>query len=117
MGNFKQENSQCTEYALDVGTCISWGLLSRKEASVAMTFISSGGKTPEGKVKEREYIVVISGSAIITRGNKKTTLMKGDCMVFQPGEPHQTRALEDVWIIAVTIPFSKDFPLSNKDFL
>jgi len=112
--DFKSEQEKSTEYMLEVGTCISYNLLSRSEASVALTFISSGGKFPEHQHSEKEFAVIISGSMIVYKGDKKETLGVGGCMVFNEGQSHRVRALEDVWLIAVTVPQSKDFPNSKN---
>ena len=118
MGDYKHSGETCTEYTMNEGTCISWGLLSKPETSVALTFLSSGGKTPHACVDEKEYIVVVKGVLILGRGEegniKKKTLHTGDCTFFTAGEKHSIRALEDVLIIGVTIPFSKHFPKSSK---
>lgn len=110
LGEFKVEHPAFTEYVMDVGSCISYNLLNQKEVSVAKTFISSGGQFPEHDHDEAEYAVVFSGAMIAYYGDKKKTMMAGDCIKFEKGEKHRVRALEDTWIIAVTVPRSKDFP-------
>ena len=110
LGDFKEEKGKHTEYIMEVGTCISSSLLSQKEISVAKTFISSGGRFPKHDHNEKEYVVVFSGIMIVYYGDKKRTMKKGDCIMFEPHVPHHVRALEDTWIIAVTVPHSKDFP-------
>lgn len=110
LGDFKLEHEKFTEYIMPIGTCISRSLLSQKEISVAKTFISSGGEFPKHNHPEKEYIVMFSGSMIVYYGDERKTMQTGDCIVFERGVPHRVRALEDVWLISVTIPYSKDYP-------
>ena len=107
---FKKQGVECAEYEMDEGNCISYGLMNNKNISVANTLITSGSAFPEHTHDEKEWVLVYSGMMIAYYGDKKRTMKCGDCVSFEPGVPHRVRALEDTWIIAITIPQSKCFP-------
>jgi quercetin dioxygenase-like cupin family protein len=110
----KEKQEGFIEYDVENGTSLSHSLLSQKEISVAKTFISSGGKFPEHNHDEREFILIFVGSIVVYTDEIRSILKTGDCMIFEPTIPHRVTALEDTWFIAMTIPYSKDFPNECK---
>ena len=114
MADLKIEVAQHTEYKIKNGTCISRDLYSDNDVSVARLLITSGGELPEHKHKEKEYAVIASGKIVIYKEGKRMILGVGDCIVFEVNVLHRARALEDTWLIGVSIPCSKDFPESKK---
>jgi quercetin dioxygenase-like cupin family protein len=113
LGDLKGEQvrSNILRYNIDGGTCISYGLFSSPDISVARTFVSAGSLFPEHQHEEREFALIFSGSAMVSvNGEKETYLGPGQCIVLEPNIPHVSRALENTWFIAITIPYSKDYP-------
>jgi len=117
LSEFKQQKpgSSLTEYEVENGTCFSFGLLTQPEISVANTFISSGGKFPLHNHGETELIVVFEGRMQIKVNGERKTLTPGDCLKIEPDDSHDAIALEDTKFIAITIPYSKDFPHDERD--
>lgn len=97
-------------YDVEGGVCHSYSLFSSPEISVARTFISEGSIFPEHLHEETEYILIFSGSALIRVDGKEKILRPGKCTVHEPNVPHWAKALEDTWFIAISIPYSKDYP-------
>jgi len=113
LGDFKiqsEDDPKSVAYEIEGGNAISYALLSLPKVSVARTLVTSGAKFPEHQHDEKEIIVIFSGSAMMTIKGEKTILHEGDCMMFESNVPHSGRALEDVWFIAITVPYSKDYP-------
>lgn len=114
LGDLKEDNevrSKIISYKLEGGTCISYGLFSSSEISVARTFVSAGALFPEHQHDEKEFALIFSGSAMVSIGNgEEFHVGPGECIVLEPNVPHISRALEDTWFIAITIPYSKDYP-------
>ena len=108
--NPNENDPKSVIYEIEGGNAISYALLSLPGVSVARTLVTSGAKFPEHQHDEKEIVVIFSGSAMMTVKGEKTILNEGDCMMFEPNVPHSGRALEDVWFIAITVPFSKDYP-------
>ena len=116
LGDFMGEDrSSVLKYEIPDGICISYALFSSPEISVARTFVTSGSKFPEHQHEETEYALIFSGSAMVSINNKEERLLKvGEVIVIEPNVPHVSRALEDTWFIAITIPYSKDYPHYGK---
>jgi len=97
-------------YNVEGGTAISYNLLTLPEVCVARTFVSSGSKFPTHNHFEKELLIIYSGSMMMTVGDRKLIMKEGDCIKLDTEVPHSARALEDTWFIAVSVPYSKDFP-------
>ena len=72
--------------------------------------ISAGGLFPEHLHIESEYGLIYVGKVIVSVNGKERTLGIGDCVKVDPALPHWAKALENTWLIAITIPKSKDYP-------
>jgi len=97
-------------YNIIGGICHSYVLFSSPEISVARTFVSAGGEFPEHLHNETEYVLFFSGSALVRVGGEERVYKERECVIFDPKTPHWSKALEDTWFIAMTIPYSKDYP-------
>ena len=104
------QNDKHIEYIVDEGKCHSYGLYSSPNISVARTFISKGAAFPEHSHEETEYCLIFLGSAVIRVDDKERIINAGEWISFEPKIPHWSKALEDTWFIAITIPYSKDYP-------
>lgn len=112
LGEFKHASgyTDYTVYEIIGGVCRSYVLFSSPEISVARTFVSAGGEFPEHLHEETEYALIFSGSAQVRVGGEEKIVGVGDYIVYDPKTPHWAKALEDTWFIAMTIPYSKDYP-------
>lgn len=88
----------------------SYSLFSSPEISVARSFVSSGAEFPEHFHDEKEYGLIYVGRVVVRSEGCEKILGPGDCIIYEAGVPHYAKALEDTRFIAITIPFSKDYP-------
>ena len=109
MRDFKNDIEKVT-YDIKNGDCFSYRLFTAPSISIARTFTSKGGEFPIHRHDEKEYLLVYSGSIKITIGKEERILNIGDFLFIDKDTPHKAKALEDTWFIAITIPYSKDFP-------
>ena len=116
LGDFKRVGERQPDVHYDIigGTCFSFALMSTPEISVAKTFVTSGGEFPEHFHEEREFGIIFSGSALVRVNGIERKLGPGEMVIFEPRVPHWTKALEDTWFIAITIPQSKDYPTNER---
>jgi len=106
----KEHSNKHLTYDIVGGVCHSYVLFSSPEISVARTFVSAGGEFPEHLHEQTEYALIFSGSALIRVKEEERVLRVGEFIVYDPMVPHWAKALEDTWFIAITIPYSKDYP-------
>ena len=109
--------SQHQEYVYyDVcnGTCFGIGVLKESgphSVAVQKAFMSNGTEFPYHSHEETEYLVVYSGKIIIHKGeDDQVALGRGDAILIKPGQPHSVLALEDAWLIGITIPAAEGYP-------
>jgi len=99
------------EYKVEDGTAIGFGLLSQCEVGVQKLFISSGTIFPEHvHNNEIEYGIVYNGKLKVTINENSRIIEKGDYIKFSAQEVHDIEALEDSWIIAISIPKIEGYP-------
>jgi quercetin dioxygenase-like cupin family protein len=126
-------NENTISYAVKDGDCFGIGLFNDTQVAVQRSYMSKGATFPNHNHREREYIVVYSGSvrfavepkALFMKSDKSGTqilgrdynsapievvLNVGDAIAFPAGVSHAVEALEDTWMIAITIPAAEGFP-------
>lgn len=101
-----------TEYATERGTSHAIGLFKdpKSKVAVARSFISSGGIIPGHAHEEKEIFIVYSGKVCITDLEGDHLLGVGDVHCIPPNTAHRREALEDSWLITITIPASDSYP-------
>lgn len=116
-------NSPDTEYDVgDIGTCFGFYIYQNDKIAVQRAFMSKGTMFPNHTHDEKEYVVVYMGKIKVLTKNKRhlsgaeskkldyPILGVGDGIFFKQGEPHSVEALEDSWLICMTIPPGKGYP-------
>lgn len=99
------------EYDVEDGSAIGFGLLSQKEVGVQKLFISSGTTFPNHiHDKEVEFGILFEGKLEVEINGEKQIVEKGECVKFCCKDIHGARALEDTWLIAVSIPRIDGYP-------
>lgn len=99
------------EYEVEEGTAIGFGLLNQKEIAVQKLFLSKGTIFPTHyHLEEHEFIVVFQGSLEIEESGFKHVLKEKDCVKLEAGKNHKGLALEDCWIIVISIPSIEGYP-------
>ena len=98
-------------YKVEEGTSFGFGLLNRPEVAVQELFVSKGTAFPEHVHKnEDEWGIVYKGKMKVVVGNEEIVLNSGDCVKFDKGVIHSSKALEDTWLIVVAVPRIDGFP-------
>ena len=100
-----------TEWDFIGGVVRAWTLLSRRGiVSVVKVFLPSGALFPLHSHDETEVLVLYEGKAQHKSVLPEEKIMTpGDCVQLLPGVTHQMEALEDTWLVAVTVPDSEAF--------
>ncbi len=96
--------SDVIEYETSCGTVIGFGLLAREEVAVQRVFLSFGSKFPRHQLNETEFLIPYIGSLKVTINGETTLYKPGEACVLPPNTPHSTEAMEDTYIVAVTVP-------------
>ena len=100
-----------TEYKVEGGLSVGASLLSKEEIGVMDLIVTKGGQWPvHAHTKEKEWGVIYKGKIEVTCGGIKRILEPGDMIFFEQGELHCATALEDTWLIAISIPRIEGYP-------
>lgn len=93
------------------GECFAWRVMERDgQIKVSEWFNSARSSLPIHCHKEKTWIIVYSGSAVITINGKEQRLGKGDSCALHPETEYATYFPEDCRYISVNIPSSDDAP-------
>lgn len=101
-----------TEYEMDEGTSLSWGLLSERAISAAKWFSSKGTVFPRHAHAQREWLVVYRGrmELHLHESGEVFHLGPGDFRFIPCDTPHSATFPSDCWYLAITIPSSEEWP-------
>ena len=110
-------DKESREVTWSFGQKVSARTIETREGSysVAKVFMPSGAEFPQHIHGETEWLLVTEGRAIHHAERTETEvavakeLGRGGCAKIDPGRAHRMEALEDTWILAITIPDSEAF--------
>lgn len=99
------------EYKVRNGTCFGIGIFSSlPQINVMKAFMSKDTILENHQHDEREWIIVYNGHLIFYKSdNTQKSCQKGEYAFFEIGEQHRVEAVEDTWMIAITIPASEGY--------
>jgi len=112
----KMESNNRIDYNVDNGVSFAFGLLSQTEVAVANVFISSGAVFPKHSHKENEFLIVYEGGLVVEicdaggEDYRSIIVETGGSVYFDNNERHIVTALEDTWLIAITVPAAEGYP-------
>jgi mannose-6-phosphate isomerase-like protein (cupin superfamily) len=100
-----------------VGYCI--GLKKNHKVAVADTIVSKGSVFVKHFHVEKEVMIIYDGHLRLTihgctKPEEVYDLYSGDFFVLEANTPHNSEAMEDTKLIAITIPASTYFPEGPK---
>lgn len=99
------------EYNVNGGTCIGFGLLNQEQIAVQKIFISSGTEFPLHTHEiEKEFGIIYSGLLKVFVEDEEYIVNPGECIEFCCNQKHKVIALDDTWLIAVSIPAIDGYP-------
>lgn len=105
------------EYEGDKGTVLGFGLLNKATVAVQDVFSSKGSLFCQHSHVVREWFILYKGKykVIIFDDSGDTVIFEkvlapGDSIYIDPHRLHSCEALEDSWMLAVTVPADEDYP-------
>jgi len=100
-----------TEYDATEGTSLVWGLLKEKCIAVQMSFISKGSLFRSHVHQGNEYMIVYKGALQFTiDDDQRSITYPGQCQFIPSGQRHECEALEDTWMVGITVPADAGYP-------
>ena len=102
-----------TEYKAENGVALSFSLYHGDSVAVARKFITAGGMFPIHQHSQREWLIVTEGDCVVECSGKEMLLALGDSLIIEANQEHTVRAISNVWMVAVTVPASSDFPYTR----
>ena len=102
------------EYNLPIGHSFGFGLYKTEEIAVQRCFMSAKSEFPMHCHDCHEYVIIYKGKAKYSMGSKETELGVGECVHFPPNAAHVFTALEDVWMLAITVPAEQGYPDGSR---
>lgn len=106
----KYRSQSATEYDIN-GEMISWPVFNEANISIAHTHITKGSVVNMHRHEgSYEIIIVLSGVLEISVDRERRILNAHDWIHITKNQPHEARALESTWIVAITVPRDEGFP-------
>lgn len=99
------------EYDTGEGTILGFPLYNTPRVAVQRHFLSAGTVFGSHTHEEKEWIMVYEGELMITIEEEEETLSLSDYVCIDIGLKHSLRAVVDTWLICVSIPAAKGYPI------
>lgn len=105
-------DSAVTNYVVDSGCSVGWGLYKDGRIAVQRNELSAGTIFPAHTHTDKaEWIIVYNGSIRFWYGDTDTVVLQvGDSLKLEPNVPHSAEVLELCHMIAITIPADEGYP-------
>jgi quercetin dioxygenase-like cupin family protein len=98
------------EYTIE-GTCLGRGLWNGPYSAVQRAFMSAGSVFPLHVHDCHEHLVVAKGAIVIFYQDQKNVAVGTGYGIHIPiGTAHGVKALEDTWVIGITVPPDRGYP-------
>ena len=109
-----EDSGNYIEYAAGNGTLFGIGLYKSSEVAVQRAFMSKGASLEGHKHEVHEYLIVYRGKLAVRRGDKAYAVGVGQSIHFPPETPHSVVAVEDTWMLGITVPAVEGYPDAPK---
>ena len=107
----QERHNKMVQWETDGGTCIGFTLWDEESVSVVRSFLSKGTHfKPHVHPGSNETMIIYKGKMKIRYNNSEQFLAEGDTVILDIEQPHETWALEDTWLIGITVPGSEGYP-------
>ena len=80
-------------------------LFSTPECRAVVIPLERGGEIGDHQVRERAVVQVVAGQVTIESGGEIAECPAGTLVVFEPGESHAVKALEDSHLLLILAPW------------
>jgi len=104
----KMYNPTSIDYEGSGGT--GSGLYKNTRIAVQRAYFPAGSSLHGHKHNEKEWLIIYSGKAEVEYEGKKTLLCPGDSVYFLKNQTHSFKAIENTWVLGVTVPASDMYP-------
>ena len=99
------------DYAVSSGRCSGVGLLNIKEIAVQMATMPAGSVLPGHLHPDSiEVFVIVSGALQVEYQGLTKVYRRGEVTMLPPQTVHMVSAIEDTWMLAVTMPAIEGYP-------
>lgn len=88
-----------------VGAQMPQVLFSTPECRAVVIRLDRGGEIGDHQVRERAVIQVVDGTVTIESGGEVAECPAGTLVVFEPGESHAVKALDDARLLLILAPW------------
>lgn len=92
------------EYDTACGAVIGFGLYKTEEVGVQRAFLSFGACLPRHRHDQTEVLIPYTGTLKVTINGNTTLYKPGDVCILPPNTPHLAEAMEDTYVVGVTVP-------------
>lgn len=90
---------------------IGISLWKEKAVAAQRCFMAAGSKLAiHCHDEETEFLIVYRGHLMVTMDGKDIHLKPTDVLRIAPPDPHSATAMEDTWVLAVTVPAAEGYP-------
>lgn len=102
--------AESVEYEVSQGTVHGFGLWKDTQLAVQRAYLSKGAAFPRHSHEAYEYLIVYRGRLRVKLNGDEQIVKTGEAAILQPGQAHSVEALEETWILAVTVPAVEGYP-------
>ena len=100
------------KYDIGEGTCIGLNIRNDGDKSIQEIFLTAGSVFPWHSHDTHETLKAIDTRFEVSIENNDTFILEpGQSHYFPPGSEHTVKALEDGWILGITVPADKAYPV------
>ena len=97
-------------YDIKKGIAKTSGLMKRPEVAVAWTTSPAGGEWGEHAHESVEILAFWSGHGVFTLDGDEVKVGPGSVITIEPNVPHSFISIDEVELIAITIPADESWP-------
>lgn len=110
----ESKDGDTTKYKVEKGEGLCRGLLKKKDiVAVLDAFMKAGEIYPHHVHKETEWLVVYAGHIIVRYEDHvgiEDHARRGEAIRILAGRDHWCEAIDDSWVIGITIPEGEGYP-------
>ena len=100
------------EFDVENGNAVGWNLFNIEKIAVARTLLTKDTMFPKHSHESKEWMIVYDGALVVMTSSENNTILSGDSIVIDPGVEHSCKAIKDTWVLCVTIPCDRGFPVN-----
>ena len=95
------------EYDTSCGTVIGFGLYKSEEVGIQRAFLLFGAILPRHRHDQTEILIPYTGTLKVTIDGETKLYRPGEVCILPPNIPHTAEAVEDTYVVGVTVPADK----------